>query len=118
LDFANHSYLRKGLYKNYFLLLTLNALAFFLTENKRFDLTPRSIFVPYKPKKDEILITTLEGINNLFLFIDSRVEECLDGQSDSYVEFAKFLKNERITPLLDISDTAQSFTNILLGVKR
>jgi hypothetical protein len=53
--------------------------------------------VPYKPKKDEILITTLEGINNLFLFIDSRVEECLDGQSDSYVEFAKFLKNERIS---------------------
>jgi hypothetical protein len=27
------------------------------------------------------------------------------------------LKNERITPLLDISNTAQSFTSILLGVK-
>ena len=73
--------------------------------------------IPYHPEKDEALMDTLDDIDDLTPLIDSQVEECLSGQIDSYVEFAKFLKNERITPLLDISNTAQSFTSILLGVK-
>jgi hypothetical protein len=37
----------------------------------------------------------LDDIDDLTPLIDSQVEECLSGQIDSYVEFAKFLKNEQ-----------------------
>ncbi|VVM17345.1 hypothetical protein BSPWISOXPB_5328 [uncultured Gammaproteobacteria bacterium] len=48
--------------------------------------------IPYHPEKDEALMDALDDIDDLTPLIDSQVEECLSGQSDSYVEFAKFLK--------------------------
>lgn len=75
------------------------------------------VVVPYHPNKDMVLINILKSIDTLPPLIDTQIEECLAGKSDDYVAFAKFLNRDPISPLLDISNTAQSFTSILLGVK-